>query len=37
MGHPVLMVDVIGSPVAVDTVEDLERAQKILLEKESSV
>jgi CMP-2-keto-3-deoxyoctulosonic acid synthetase len=29
------MVDVNGSPVAVDTDEDLKRAQKILLEKES--
>ena len=35
MGHSVLMVDVNGSPVAVDTEEDLKRAQKILLEKQS--
>lgn len=36
MGHSVLMVEVNGSPVAVDTEEDLDRAKKILLEKESS-
>ena len=37
MGHAVLMVDVNCSPVAVDTEEDLERAKKILLERESSL
>lgn len=35
MGYSILMVDVNGSPVAVDTEEDLDRAKKILLEKES--
>ena len=35
MGHSVLMLDVNGSPVAVDTEEDLKRAEKILLEKKA--